>query len=83
MSTTTRRWAPATVDRSKSRKEAEMQFTARERAMIRNLEMIATGRSNAGASTDLEIARDLATKTLAEVGWPTVRHLGPSGRNTR
>jgi hypothetical protein len=63
----------ASVDRAKSRAEAEIQFTARERAMITKLEMIATGRTRCGPSTDLEIARNLATEALAIIGWPTVR----------
>lgn len=68
---------PSNVDRSKSREEAEMQFTARERQMIRKLEMIATGTANHGESvaTDLEIARDLAAEALDEIGWPSVRHM--------
>lgn len=67
----------ANVDRSKSRQEAEMQFTARERQMISKLEMIATGTANHGESpaTDLEIARDLAAEALDEIGWPSVRHM--------
>lgn len=56
-----------------TRKEAEMAYTARERAMIAKLEMIATGRSTCGPTTDLEIARDLATEALEEIGWPVVR----------
>lgn len=64
----------ASVDRSKSREEAEMQFTSRERLMIRKLEMIATGRVNGGAdpALDLQVAREIATEGLKEVGWPTV-----------
>lgn len=65
----------ANVDMSKSRDEALMQFTARERAMISKLEMIATGRTNEGCETDLEIARDLAADALKVVGWPSVRHM--------
>lgn len=67
----------AHVDRTKSRAEAEMQFTARERLMIRKLEMIATGTVDHGAcpATDLEIVRDLAAEALDEIGWPSVRHM--------
>jgi hypothetical protein len=63
----------ADIDTTKSRAEAEMQFTARERLLIRKLEMIATGRSTCGTSTDLEIARDLAAEALHEIGWPCAR----------
>lgn len=70
-----RAFLAANVDQQKSRKEAEMQFTARERAMIRKLEMIATGRTGDGAATDLEVARDLASEALQEVGWPSVRNM--------
>jgi len=56
-----------------SRKEAELGYSLRERAMIQKLEAIATGRTNLGASTDLEVARDIAFEALEEAGWPTVR----------
>ena len=66
----------ANVDRSKSWREAEVQFTARERLMIRKLEMIATGRTaDSDPAIDLEIARDLAAEALDEIGWPSVRHM--------
>lgn len=64
----------ASVDQLRmTREEAEMQFTGRERHMIKALEMIATGRSASGDSTDIEIARDIAIETLEAVGWPTVK----------
>lgn len=64
------------IDPSRTtRAEALLQYTARERAMIERLEMIATGTAGQGAATDLEVARDVAREALEAVGWPVVQKL--------
>lgn len=77
-----RKFLAANVDLQKTRKEAEMQFTARERAMILKLEMIATGRTDGGPSLDLEIARDIAAEALQEIGWPSVRNMQKDAKSS-